>query len=402
MRIGWISILTVIMMVSSGLLSGCASFPQNKQAAHQRYDQTTARAKVPLARELYKSGKTDEAVLVLNDCLRLDPDNAAAHLLMGEVQLSLGRNEIARTHLLKAVSLQDQLHAAWAWLGVISLEAKQPRQALEYQAKALERDPLNVDYILNVAETHATLSEFDAADILLSEKCRLLPSNVRLMTATANLKNRRGDRPGAIQLYRQILVLNPENTEVKEALAYCYMSAQDWSSALDLFDQVITTYDETRKKAGLEMMATCAMNSGQYGRAVQYYDRLSVNQRSDPQVWLNMGQAALGAQDVQRASACARRALDLRPAWDRAVALQGSIQYMEKEYSAAISSFRTISSSKELGGYAWLMMGRCFQQMGESRQAESAFRTAASLNPDSKLVALLAESGKNKPVTENP
>ena len=401
MRIGWISSCAAAILLS-GFLGGCASHQQNKQAAHQRFDQTSAQGKFPLARQFYENGKNDEALTILTDCLRQNPDNPQVHLLMGEVQLSLGRNDVARTHFLKAVELQDQLHTAWAWLGVISLEAKQPREALEYQTKALERDPLNVDYILSVAETHATLNEFDAADTLLSEKCRLLPSDVRLMTATANMKNHRGDRTGAIYLYRQILVLKPDNTEVKEALAYCYIAAQDWSLALDLFDQVVNTYDGPRKKAGLEMMAMCAMNSGQYGRAVKYYDRLSVDNRDDPQIWLNMGQAALGTNDPKRAAGCARRALELRPAWDKAVALQGCAQYVDNDYSAALSTFRGITSSKELGGFAWLMIGRCFQQTGDVNQAEMAMKTAASLNPDSKLVALLAESRKKKSAIENP
>lgn len=403
MRIGWKSSFTVALIVVSGLLSGCTqSFQQSKEAARQRYEQTAVRGKLPMARELYESGKNDEALLVLTDVLKLDPDNPQVHLLMGEVQLTLGRNEVAKTHFLKAVELQDQLHAAWAWLGVISLEAKQPRQALEYQSKALKLAPLNVDYILSLAETHATLNEFDAADTLLSEKCRLLPSDVRLMTAAANMKNHRGDRVGAIHLYRQILVLKQDDTEVKEALAYCYMSEQDWSSALDMFDQVVNTYDEARKTATLQMMAMCAMNSGQYGRAIKYYDRLSVSQRNDPQLWLNMGQAALGASDPARAADSARRALDLRPSWDKAIVLQGCSQYMDKDYSSALASFRKITASKELGGFAWLMIGRCFQQEGDMAQADIALKKAASLNPDSKLVALLADSGKKKSATENP
>lgn len=401
MRIRWISNLTVAMM-AVGFLTGCASFSQNKQAAHERYDKTAVRGKLPMARELYQSGKTNDALLVLNECLQLDPDNPQAHLLMGEVQLSIGRNEIAKTHFLKTVGLQDQLHAAWAWLGVIAVEDKQPREAMGYQTKALERDPLNVDYILSLAETLATLEEFDAANTLLSEKCGLLPSDLRLMKATANLRNHRGDRPGAIHMYKQILVLNPDDTEIKEALAYSYMSNNDWPAALDLFDQVLNTYDGPRKAASLQMMAMCAMNSGQYGRAIKYYDRLTVDNRADPQLWLNMGQAALGAKDSKRAADCARRALGLRPAWDKAVSLQGCAQYMDNDYSAALSTFREITSSKELGGFAWLMIGRCFQQTGDTAQAETALKTAASLNPDSKLVALLAESGKTKAAIENP
>ena len=148
----------------SGLLGGCASHQQSKDAARQRFEQTTARAKIPMAREFFENGKTDEAVTILTDCLRMDPDNPQAHLLMGEVQISLGRNDVARAHLLKAVELQDQLHAAWSWLGVIALEAKQPQQAIDYQRKALERDPLNVDYILNLAETTVSLEALDEAE----------------------------------------------------------------------------------------------------------------------------------------------------------------------------------------------------------------------------------------------
>ncbi len=401
MRNGFFLGLTMMALLPL-IGGGCASFSQNKKAAVQRYEVATARAKLPLAREFYENNKPDDALKVLNHCLAVDPDNAQANLLMGEIQLSQGRNGIARQYLNKAVEQEDSLHQAWAWLGVIALEAQNPKQAVDYQSKALQRDPLNLEYILSLSETYSVLGQYDLADKLLGEKVRALPGQSKLLVAQASIRNRSGDLPGAIQQYRRALVLDEHSPEIMEALGYCYITQENWPAAMDMFDRVTEKYEGSRKTACLQMLAMCAMNGGQYGRAVRYYDKLILEQRDNPELWLKMGYAALGAHDSKRAGVCARRALDLRPAWDKATALQGCAQYMENDFARAVETFRWITSSKETGGFAWLMMGRCYQQLGQTDKAEAAYKTAASLNPDSKLVSMLTPSETTASKTEKP
>jgi tetratricopeptide (TPR) repeat protein len=134
------------------------------------------------------------------------------------------------------------------------------------------------------------------------------------------------------------------------------------------------------------------MNAGEYGRAVTYYDKLSVRQRDNEEVWLQMARAALGAGAAKRAAACASRALSLRPGWSDAIAVRGCAQYLESDYDAAIKTFSRVTASRKMGGFAWLMSGRCYQQLGRKDLADIAYDKASRLNPDSRLAGLLSKN----------
>ena len=193
-------------------------------------------------------------------------------------------------------------------------------------------------------------------------------------------------------MYNQALLLDPSDTTIAESLGYCYITEQDYNQAAAMFEKVVAQATGDRKAACLQLLAICSMNAGQYGRAVGYYDKLSVDQRDDEHVWLRMGQAALGAGAAGRAAACAARALALRPGWEDAIALQGCAQYLSNDYDAAIQTFSRVIGSKKMGGFAWLMSGRCYQQLGQHDLADRAYENASRLNPESKLTNLLAKN----------
>ena len=104
--------------------------------------------------------------------------------------------------------------------------------------------------------------------------------------------------------------------------------------------------------------------------------------------------AALGADAPDRALVCARRALALKPAWPEAIALQGCARYANNDYYGAIKIFKKITTDKKNEAFAWLMIGRCYQRLGQSEPAQKAYEKAANLNPEGKLITLLAKPQK--------
>ncbi len=385
-RLNTIKIVAAVLLLTC---AGCNSYEQKKQAARLRFDQAMSQAKIPLAWSLFEEGNIEDARQTIIGCLHAEPDNALANLLMGQIELVQGRLSSAERYLLTATEQNGNLHQGWAYLGVIAQENKQLAAAMIYHRKALELEPLNVDYIMSVAETYAMEGQYDQALSLLEEKSRFIPSQTRLKIAAADIKHRKGDIIGAIELYQRALLNNPDNTEVMESLGYCYVMRQQWTEAVEIFEKLVEKSSGARKTANTQLLAMCCMNDGKYGRAVTYYDKLSVAQRDDASLWLQMGQAALGSNSAARAIACAERALVLRPGWDEATALKGSARYLATDYTGAIETFNEIISSREIGPFARLMIGRCYQQLGQLTLAQRAYESAAKLNPDSKLVSLL-------------
>ncbi|MBN1816625.1 MAG: tetratricopeptide repeat protein [Sedimentisphaerales bacterium] len=369
--------------------AGCESYQQRKAQARLRYERATSQAKVPLARNYFEEGRTEDAQKILGACLTADPANAQAHLLMGEIQITQGRTDEAKTHFENALETDPRLHKAWAYLGSIAHEQKQPARAIECHQKALDLEPLHIEYILAVAECHVLQGDYDQAQSLLHAKMQMLPGDVDLRIAVANIKHRVGDLTGATADYRQALVLDEDNTEIMESLGYCYIAQDQWPQAAQMFERLAARSSGARKTAYQQILAMCNMNAGQYGRAVGLYNDLSVEYRDDAQLWLQMGRAALGSNEPDRALACAKRALALHPNWEDAIAVKACAHYLNADYVGAIDTFRSLTSSAKLGGFAWLMMGRSYQQIGQLTQAQKAYEQAARLTPDSKLVSML-------------
>ena len=385
-------LITAISLVSVlALFTGCESYAEHKEAATIRWKKATAKAMIPVVRGQLENGRLDEAEKTLKECFEVDPEIAEAHLLMGKVHLARARMTQAADSLQSAVKLDENLDTAWYLLAVIAQQNRQSNKALEYYDKAMSLKPDNVDYIIAVTDTFAARGQYAQAITMLEAKSRLLPGSVELKVVLADVLNRCGNTEQAIMLYNRALLLKPGDPDITEALAYCYIIDKQWALSAEMFEKLIPHVDEARKTDYRKLLATCCMNAGDYGKAVTYYDQLSITNRDDAELWLQMGQAALGAGAANRAYACSARALSLRPAWPDAVALKACAQYLGADYTAAIKTFKGITSDKRIGAFAWTMTARCYQQLGQAARAKKAYEKAAHLSPGSELLSLLME-----------
>jgi len=371
--------------------AGCESHAQNKKAAKQRWDRASARIKLTLAEQQYDSGKYEQAAGTVRKCISADPGMARAHLLLGKLLLTEGSMENAAAELSLAVELDKQLHEGFYWLGVLAQDKPDYRQAYDLYTKALDMEPANVDYILAVADVQVARDNCTEALDLLTRKALAMPQDVSLKVAAADLMVRLGQNDRAIESYRQASLLSGDNAEILESLGYCYVFANKWSEAADIFEKLAAKCaDDQKKKVYIQVTALCSMSSGRYEKAAHYYDKLGVAERDNAETWVNMGRAALGSGMAGRALQCGQTALGLRPGHTGATVLVGCAMYAQGDYDKAARSFEKLVMDHQNAGFAWLMMARCYERLGRQTQAEQAYRKALDINPDSELGKFLA------------
>jgi tetratricopeptide (TPR) repeat protein len=380
----------VTALIICAVCIGCESPSQHKKAAQEKWEKTTAQIKLTLARQQVDEGNYDQAAETVQQCLSVDPNNPAAHLLYGKLLLADDRHNRAIGHLWFALQSNENLHEGWYWLGVAAQENKDYQRACEYYEKALSLEPMNVEYILAVADVHVARDDSYEAVTLLTAKIAALPQDVSLKVAAADVMYQLGRNEQAIELYKQAMLMASDNDEIAEALGYCYVFGGEWKEAAEIFNKLSArAADQQKKKLYLQVTALCSMNSAQYGRAVNCYSELSVEQRDDAAIWLKMGQAALGTRTTKRALMCGRKALALRPGYADAIALVGCAQYARGDYNAAVKSFEEIAADSKNEGFSWFMRARCYEQLGQTSKAERAYRKAVEINPHSELNAYL-------------
>jgi superkiller protein 3 len=393
------AIIVTAVIVCLGSI-GCESHSESKKLATERWDKASAGIKLKLAQQKYENNYFDEAREVVSECIIADPNNAQARLLYGKLLLVEDKRTDAVRELQLAVELDEELGEGWYWLG-LATEGPTPflfstedkgEQTLFYYNKALALNPANVDYILAVAETYTEQEKPEKAIKLLEEKMAAMPREISLKAAAADLMWRAGENERAIELYKQAMLMRGDDSSLEEALGYCYVFSGRWSEGAEIFNELTEQCkDEQQKKLYLQAAALCSMNCAQYDRAVNCYNELSVKERDNAEIWVKMGQAALGAGAAERAFMCGERALALQPGDADAIALVGCAQYSMGDYTAAIKNFEKITSDEKNGGISWLMRARCYEQLGRKDEAGQAYKKALEIEPHSELGDFLAK-----------
>src|SRR4051794_4434011 len=186
-------------------------------------DRTRARAQFDKGKELYRNDQDAEAVLALQEAVKLDPDLAEAHFRLGLGYESLGKREEAEAEYKKAIAaykkyLEDNrndpeahydLGQTYAGLGQYSEAIREYREA----TKLKEDDP-DMYYDLGVAL--AKLAQYDAAAAAFSKSLEIDPENYRaqdgLDEAREGVKRIRAGRK-----HQEDLLKKQKDDELKKA-----------------------------------------------------------------------------------------------------------------------------------------------------------------------------------------
>lgn len=364
-----------LLMMALCVPAGCNDYAQRKQAMERKWDQSSSQAQLPSIASQIDRGQIKPAKDALIKCLRANPELAEAHYLSGRIHVIEGRHEPARRAFEKAVELDPENADAWHNLGSLAVLKADNARALECYEKANEAAPLNVEYSISLSDLYVENQQADKAEQILKDALVRQQQNLDLELAMASLYRRIGETQKAAALCEQALLFHGKHPQILEPCAYLYMSMAQWAKAADTFKELAAIYPENseRHTQVLRSLAMSSFNAERFAEALQYYDKLSAVCRDDADIWLNMAESALGAEDADKAAASAQKALKLRPAWPAAFAALGGAQYLKGEYEDAIRSFNNIIDDDQFGSYGWLMSGKCYQKLGQTAQANAAF-----------------------------
>lgn len=383
-------VVTLSLVAVLVTLLGCnEAHARKKQEMVQKWDQSTAAAKLPAIESMLEQGQVKKAKKELAKCLQANPELAGAYVLVGRIHFLETRNELARQSFEHAIDLDPELDRAWHFLGSLAVLDKDFSSALDCFGKSLDLMPFKTEYILSLCDVYVETGQFDKAMEIIDQSLDREPQNLDLLLSKAQILQQDQRLDQAIRIYEQAQLMHGDKRQILEPCGYVYISQQQWARAAEKFELLIEQYNETDPHYNVTMrsLAQCLLNSNQYGQALFWYDKLSVIYRDDAQIWLDMAQAALGMNDAKRASYCAVNVLKIRPAWSKAYAVLGSARYMQGLYQQSLQALYKITDDEELAAFAWFMSGRCYQQLGQNRQANTAFEKAEQLDPDNELIS---------------
>lgn len=222
------------------------------------------------ARQLLETGSNDQAIAILRNVLREEPENGDAHLLLGSaLTLAPARSE-ALQELEKAVELQPASALAHFTLGTAQARFGEPDTAKRSFGKALQLDPrfaeAHVSLAMILAQQHElagasehltraihiygnapaaaqshyllsqVLTEQDEPDKALEELTRavaLRPDYPEAFIAEGSIRKWQHNEAAAIAAFKKATALAPENFDAQYELGAAYVRAHEALQAVE-------------------------------------------------------------------------------------------------------------------------------------------------------------------------
>ncbi len=180
-----------------------------------------------LANALVSQHRTDEALEVLTEVSRLQPDSTIAKARLGAGYLSAGKREEGLDLVREAIASSDEGGRADALLVMSQLDAGDNDAALESVESYIQRAPGQVEPLLLKARVALKLDDRPTAIAALNEALALEPANPAANHALASLALSEQDYDGVRQRYQAVLSERPDYLPTLMALAALQAMQQD-------------------------------------------------------------------------------------------------------------------------------------------------------------------------------
>jgi tetratricopeptide (TPR) repeat protein len=174
----------------------------------------------------------EDAIGLLEEAHRLEPDNMKVNLNLGIARYNTGEVEAAVRHFEHSMGISDDLIIPYIYLALISVKKNDVKAAMDLLSRAAERFPKTAAFKNNLAVLYEISDDADTAEDLYLQALALQPGDNVLLKNIADLYYRLGLYGGALDYFERI----PESDRGAETLVrmgHVYLLMGNGSSALE-------------------------------------------------------------------------------------------------------------------------------------------------------------------------
>lgn len=220
-----------------------------------------------LGLRLIRNDRWGLAACVLQRAVRAAPEDAEAHVWLGEALSRLGQAEAAERHFRRALDLAPDSALAWLLLGKHDLSTEDHDSARVALLNAQRLDPLNPAPCLAIAELKAKMGAYDEVDTWLDAALVRGYDDPEVWKAVARFRLSRNlgiDR--ALKAAQGAVELAPEDAEALGLVAWAQLFQQEPLLALQTLEEALALdpgMAELHYRQAQALQATGALSEAQ-------------------------------------------------------------------------------------------------------------------------------------------
>ncbi len=160
-------------------------------------------------------------------------------------------------------------------------------EAAQTLSEAIALDPMRVEAYVLLARAYLEKSKFASAQQAIDAAKRIGLESADLHYTQGVLLEQRDELDAALAEYDQARILNPADVDVLVARIECLVAAGRAEEALEIAEKNVDRFDASATLSAIA--GHLALSLGEEERAVQHFQRASIDARGDPVISAELG-----------------------------------------------------------------------------------------------------------------
>ena len=342
-----------------------------------------------------QQGAFDKALAAVKTLETKQPNNPLTHNLKGAAYLGLRDQKSARASFEKALELEPNNFNAARTLALLDLQDRKPEDARKRYERIVAQEPKNEDVLLALGELAAVTGQ-SPADVKAAVERAITanPTSVRPRLALINYYSRNGDTKGQLAAADAARAALPNDPQIVESFGVAQLAAGERARAIDTFKQVVRL--KPQNAMALMRLADAQAGAKDYTAAIESLRKALAAQPEQAQAWVMLSRIFVLSGHPEDAIAEGRKLQKEHP--DRALgfAIEAEVLAAQKKWSEAARIYREAIARQPapilaMAGY------NALQNAGKAAEANEWAAKWTSAHPkDTTMLVFLAEQNLRK------
>jgi Flp pilus assembly protein TadD len=324
-----------------------------------------------------------EAERLLNQVLKVAPDEAAALNLMGALRAKQGRLDEAETLFTRAVRSDAALAGAHMNLAHLYLLKREPEKTASELKEVLRLEPGNAEAGYRLAWLLLSQGRVVECINLFEQLKTSQQPSAPLLGVAASAYLKKGDKAGAVAALKKAVELSPEDAAYHFALGVAWLKhpANLEEARLSFSQSLKLRPDDSR---GQLLLGYVLLRQKQYAEARALLEKNVEKGAGTPEAFYYLGLIAQGQNEDARAVEFFEKSIQLDPSFAHSHIALGASYLKLKDYERARQALETGVKLSPEDTKAHYNLAMLYARLNNPERAQEELETLEKLKQEGK------------------
>ena len=272
-----------------------------------------------LAVKCYQEGKTDIALKLYNQVIKIDPNHSQAHNNLGLIFQNQMNHEKAKNCYEKAIEIKPDYADAYNNLGILLSQSGENKKLIGCFEKAIEFNPNYSQAHNNLGVIFKNLGEYEKAKSCYEKAIAINPDFAKAHTNLGIIFKILKDYQKAIGCYEKAIEIKSNYSQAHNNLGVIFKDLGENEKAKSCYEKAIAinpNYAHAHHNLGIIFK-----DLGENHKAKECYEKAIVINPNYENAYINLGLLFIDSGENQKAKDCFEKVIELNPNNEKSINL---------------------------------------------------------------------------------